>query len=157
VRPPVLADAPVNLREDARRILEAGTDGWRPGNVTDRNFLDAAVGYLNQHSSHIAEIVTDQWNLVEVVRRRYNPETKGFGAILLLRIQCDRVEDGVARAVQIIAARGPTVDPGVASRSRRPGRPRRGPAPKGRFAPARIGSHARGMHAHFLGPAKVES
>ena len=93
------------LREDARRILEAGTDGWRPREVTDRNFLDAAVVYLNEHWAHIAEILTDQWSLVEVVRRRYNPDTKELETILVLRIQCDRVEDGVARAVQIIAER----------------------------------------------------
>ena len=94
-----------HLREDARRILEAGTDGWCPGKVTDRNFLDCAVGYLNQHSAHIAEILTDQWSLVEVVHRRYNPDTKQLETTLVLRIQCDRVEDGVARAVQIIAER----------------------------------------------------
>lgn len=94
-----------HLRAAARRILEAGTDGWRPGKVTDSNFLDAAVGYLNQHSAHIADIVTDQWSLVEVVRRRYNPDAKKLETILVLRIQCDRVEDGVARAVQIIAER----------------------------------------------------
>jgi hypothetical protein len=93
------------LRDDARRILEAGTDGWRPGKVTDRNFLDAAVVYLHEHEAHIAEILTDQWSLVEVVRRRYNPSTKELETILVLRIQCDRVEDGVARAVQIIAKR----------------------------------------------------
>jgi hypothetical protein len=92
------------LREDARRILEAGTDGWRPRN-TDRDFLDAAVVFLNEHEAHIAEILTDQWSLVEVVRRRYNPDTKELETILVLRIQCDRVEDGVARAVQIIAER----------------------------------------------------
>jgi hypothetical protein len=93
------------LREDARRILEAGTDGWRPRKVTDRNFLDAAVVYLNEHSAHIAGILTDQWSLVEVARRRYNPDTKELETILVLRIQCDRVEDGVARAAQIIAER----------------------------------------------------
>lgn len=37
-----------------------------------------------------------------VVRRRYNPDAKELETILVLR-QCDRVEDGVARAVQIIA------------------------------------------------------
>lgn len=95
----------VHLREAARRILEAGRDGWCPGNVTDRNFLDAAVGYLNEHAAHIAEIVTDQRSLVEVVRRRYSPDTRELETILVLRIQCDRVEDGVARAVQIIAER----------------------------------------------------
>jgi len=93
------------LREDARRILGAGTDGWRPREVTDRNFLDAAVVYLNEHEANIAEILTDQWSLVEVVRRRYNPDTTELETILVLRIQCDRVEDGVARAVQIIAER----------------------------------------------------
>jgi len=93
------------LREAARQILEAGTDDWRPRNVTDRNFLDAAVVYLNEHSAHIAGILTDQWSLVEVVRQRYNPDTKELETILVLRIQCDRVEDGVARAVQIIAER----------------------------------------------------
>lgn len=94
-----------DLREDARRILEAGTDGWCPGRVTDRNFLDAAVGYLNEYSAHIAEIVSDQSSLVEVVRRRYNPDTKELETTLVLRIQCDRAEDGVARAVQIVAER----------------------------------------------------
>jgi acyl-CoA reductase-like NAD-dependent aldehyde dehydrogenase len=94
-----------DLREAARRILEAGTDDWRPGKVNDRNFLDAAVGYLNEHSAHIAEILTDQWSLVKVVRRRYNIDTHEFETLLLLRIQCDRVEDGVARAVQILAER----------------------------------------------------
>ena len=93
------------LREDARRILEAGADGWRPREVTDRNFLDAAVVYLNEHWAHIAEILTDQWSLVEVVQQRYNPDTKELETILVLRIQCDLVEDGVARAVQIIAER----------------------------------------------------
>ena len=93
------------LREDARRILAAGTDGWRPREVTDRNFLDAAVVYLNEHRAHIAKILTDQWSLVEVARRRYDPDTKELETILVLRIQCDRVEDGVARAVQIIAER----------------------------------------------------
>jgi hypothetical protein len=95
-----------HLREDARRILAAGTDGWCPGEVTDRNFVDAAVGYLNEYSSHIAEIVTDQWSLVEIVAQRYNPDIKELETILVLRIQCDRVEDGVARAVQMIAERG---------------------------------------------------
>jgi hypothetical protein len=93
------------LREDARRILEAGTDGWRPSKVTAQNFLDAAVVYLNEHSAHIAQILTDQWSLVEVVRRRYNADTRALETTLVLRVQCDRVEDGVARAVQIIAER----------------------------------------------------
>lgn len=93
------------LRESARRILEAGTDDWCPGPVADRDFLDAAVVYLNEHWAHIAEIVTDQWSLVEVIERRHNPDTNGFETTLVLRIQCDRVEDGVARAVQLIAER----------------------------------------------------
>ena len=42
---------------------------------------------------------------MEVVHRRYNPDSKQLETTLLLRIQCDRVEDGVARAVQIIAER----------------------------------------------------
>lgn len=42
---------------------------------------------------------------MEVARRRYNPDTKELETILVLRIQCDRVEDGVARAFQIIAER----------------------------------------------------
>ena len=65
----------------------------------DRNFLDAAVVYLNEHWAHIAEILTDQWSLVEVVRRRYNPDTKDLETILVLRIQCDRVEPSYVRAI----------------------------------------------------------
>ena len=93
------------LREEARRILEAGTDDWCPGPVTDRDYLGAAVGWLDQHHCHIAEILTDQWSLVRVVERRWNPDTNGLKTTLVLRIQCDRVEDGVARAIQLIAQR----------------------------------------------------
>ena len=105
VEPDANAAVADDLREAARRILEAGTDEWCPGKVTDRNFLDAAVGYLNEHSAHIAEILTDQWSLVEVVRERYNSEINELETVLVLRIQCDLVEDGVARAVQILAER----------------------------------------------------
>jgi len=44
-------------------------------------------------------------SLVEVCRQRYNPDTKELETSLVLRIQCDRVEDGAACAVQIIAER----------------------------------------------------
>lgn len=93
------------LREEARRILEAGTDEWCPGPVADRDYLTAAVGWLDQHHCHIAEILTDQWSLVTVVERRWNQDTNDIETTLELRIQCDRVEDGVARAVQLIAQR----------------------------------------------------
>ena len=76
--------------ESSRRAQTTGARG-----VTDRNFLDAAVGYRNDHSAHIAEILTDQWSLVGVVRRRFNPDTSEVETTLVLRIQCDRVEDGV--------------------------------------------------------------
>jgi hypothetical protein len=93
------------LREEARRILEAGTDDWCPRPVADRDYLRAAVGWLDQHHCQIAEIVTDQWSLVRVVERRWNRDTNHIETTLVLRIQCDRVEDGVARAVQLIAQR----------------------------------------------------
>jgi hypothetical protein len=93
------------LREEARRILEAGTDEWCPGPVADRDYLSAAVGWLDQHHCQIAEIVTDQWSLVKVVERRWNQDSADIETTLVLRIQCDRVEDGVARAVQLIAQR----------------------------------------------------
>lgn len=60
------------LREEARRILEAGTDDWCPGTVVDRDYVSAAVGWLEQHHCHIAEILTDQWSLVRVVEQRWN-------------------------------------------------------------------------------------
>jgi hypothetical protein len=93
------------LREEARRILEAGTDDWCPGPVADRDYLSAAVGWLQQHHCQIAEIVTDQWSLVRVVEQRWNRDTADIETTLVLCIQCDRVEDGVARAVQLIARR----------------------------------------------------
>jgi hypothetical protein len=93
------------LREEARRILEAGTDDWCPGPVSDRDYLSAAVGWLDHHHCHIAEIITDQWSLVRVVERRWNRDTSDIETTLVLRIQCDRVGDGVARAVQFVAQR----------------------------------------------------
>jgi hypothetical protein len=93
------------LREEARRILEAGTDDWCPGPVADRDYLSAAVGWLDQHHCHIAEVLTEQWSLVRVVERRWNRDTNDIETTLELRIQCDRVEDGVARAVQLVAER----------------------------------------------------
>jgi hypothetical protein len=76
-----------------------------PGRAADRDYLSAAVGWLDQHHCHIAEILTDQWSLVRVVERRWNRDTNDIETTLELRIQCDRVEDGVARAVQFVAER----------------------------------------------------
>ena len=73
--------------------------------VLERDYLSAAVGWLDQHHCHIAEILTDRWSLVRVVERRWNPDGKDIETTLELRIQCDRVEDGVALAVQFIAQR----------------------------------------------------
>ena len=99
-----LADAD-ELREDARRILEEGATHWAPGPVDDRNFLDAAAGWLEQHSAKITGIMSDQWNLVEVTQTRWDSERQTPVPVLLLAIQCDRVEDGIARAVQLIKQR----------------------------------------------------
>jgi len=40
-----------------------------------------------------------------VVERRWSRDTNDIEHTLVLRIQCDRVEDGVAHAVQLMAQR----------------------------------------------------
>lgn len=112
------------MREVVRRILEAGTEEWGPGPVTDGVFLTSAAAYLGENGAHIAEIATDQWSLVEVVCRRYDVEARQSVLTLVLRVQCDRVEDGVARAVQLIAER-------AASLVRQPDLPRQVRLPAG--------------------------
>jgi hypothetical protein len=94
------------LRVDARRILELGTSDFSPGAVTDSDFLTYAVMWLDAQEppAHITEILTDQWSLVSVIQRRYT-HGSGFEPVLLMRIQCDRVEDGIARAIQILHER----------------------------------------------------
>lgn len=83
---------------DAYRIL---------GDATPANFLTRAVHWMEfEQRANIARIVTDQWALVVIERYPVDVGEPGNWKkpVEVARIQCDRVEHGIARAVQALAA-----------------------------------------------------
>lgn len=83
----VMGEVLARLSEGSRELSA------RP--VTMDNFVTAVVHSLNwDHNAHIARIDNDQWSAVTVDKDDHS---------LRLRVECDRVEDGIAAAWKALA------------------------------------------------------
>ena len=75
--------------------LSRGSDELVPREVTADNFLTEVVYSLNwDFGAHITSSDNDQWSAVTVEK---------YDKTLRIRVECDRVEDGVAAAWKALA------------------------------------------------------
>ena len=92
------------LREEVLRRLGSESDRHLARTVTMENFLTSVVQSLNDdHDAHITSIDTDQWSAVTVEK---------YDGTLRMRVECDRVEDGLAAAWKALSD-GPPYESGT--------------------------------------------
>ena len=84
-----------DLRREVISRLSHGSKALVVRTVTMDNFLTGIIQSLNwDYDAHLLSIETDQWSAVTVEK---------YDGSLSLRVQCDRVEDGIAAAWKALA------------------------------------------------------